>query len=418
MAFLGKRQASRIKASRAAELAPCRIHSTMAAVSGFLKKCLLAYGLGLLAAFLAAPHAANAQTRSPAGLDSADSLYKDAGDAYDRGDVVQAIALYQKLVAMRPEFVEARTNFGVALAHVGRYDDAIAQYREALKFDRKNPLVRLNLALAWYKQADFVRAADELTELRKDHPEGQQSLYLLADCDLRLGKNREAATLLQPAYEVNPEDRAIDYALGTALIRDGQVEKSEVIIDRILKRGDSPEVKLLMGAARLAGGDAKKAIPTIRNALDMNPDLPGGWSLYGQALQDGGEDDEARTAFRRALQSDPNDFDANLRLGAGLRHDGSYEEAAPYLDRALQLRPGSIPARYQVGALNLARGQLAPARRDLEQVERDSPDFQEVHVQLASLYARLGLAADSKRERAIILKLDEKSRAKGPQPNE
>lgn len=395
----------------------------MAAISGFLKKYLLAYSLGLLAAFLTAPHAANAQARSADGLDSADSLYadslyRDAGDAYDRGDVEQAITLYQKLVAMRPEFVEARTNFGVALAHVGRYDDAIAQYREALKYDRKNPLVRLNLALAWYKQSDFVRAADELTELRKDHPEGQQSLYLLADCDLRLGKNREAATLLQPAYEVNSEDRAIDYALGTALIRDGQVEKGEVIIDRILKSGDSPEVKLLMGAAQLAGGDPKKAVPTIRKALDMNPDLPGGWSLYGQALQDGGEDDRARTAFRRALQSDPNDFDANFRLGAVLRYDGSYEEAAPYLERALQLRPASIPARYQVGALNLERGQLAPARKDLEQVERDSPDFQEVHVQLASLYARLGLAADSRRERGIILKLNEKFRSKGPQPNE
>lgn len=390
----------------------------MTALGRFRRKCLLASGLGLLAAFWAAPHAAHAQARSADALDSADSLYKDAGEAFDRGDVEQAIALYQKLVEMRPESVEARTNLGVALAHVGRYDDAIAQYREALKYDPKNPVVRLNLALAWYKQADFAKAAEELTNLRKDHPEGQQSLYLLADCDLRLGKNREATTLLQPAHEANPEDRAIDYALGTALIRDGQVEKGGVIIDRILKSGDSPEVTLLMGAAQLAGGDPKKAISTIRKALDMNPDLPSGWSLYGQALQEGGEDEESRAAFQRALQSDANDFDANLRLGAVLRHDGSFEQAAPYLEHALQLRPGSIPARYQVGALNLARGKLALARKDLEQVERDSPDFQEVHVQLASLYARLGLAADSQRERGIILKLNEKSRVKGPQPNE
>lgn len=54
----------------------------------------------------------------------------------------------------------------------------------------------------------------------------------------------------------------------------------------------------------------------------------------------------------------------------------------------------------------------SPARKDLEQVEHDSPDFQELHVQLASLCARLGLAADSQRERGIILKLYEKSRAK------
>src|SRR6266403_5945264 len=144
----------------------------------------------LLAALLLASPMAWAQA-------SADSLYKNAGEAYDRGDLEHAISLYQKLIELQPESVEARTNLGVALAHVGRYDDAIAQYREALKYDRQNPVVRLNLALAWYKESDFLKAADELARLRNDHPEGQQSLYLLADCYLRLGKDREAIALLQ-----------------------------------------------------------------------------------------------------------------------------------------------------------------------------------------------------------------------------
>ena len=366
----------------------------------------------LLTAWLYASPLASAQVAS------ADSLYKDAGEAYDRGDLEHAISLYEQLVTLRPDSMEARTNYGVALAGVGRYREAIAQYREALKYDPKNAVVRLNLALAWYKQADFAQAADELRELRKDHPEGQQSLYLLADCYLRLGKNRDAVALLQPAYDANPDDRAIDYALGAALIRDGQVERGEVIIDRILKAGDSPAVNLLMGAAQMAGGDAQKAAATIRKALNGDATLPGGWSLYGQALQEDGKTGEAKTAFQRALQSDPNDFDALLHLGALLRHEGSFAEAAPHLERALELRPASIPARYQVGALNLALGNLDLARKDLERVERDSPEFQEVHVQLAALYARLHLTADSQRERELVLKLNEKARARGPQPNE
>lgn len=389
----------------------------MACLQESPKKYLLTWLFTLLSASLTAS-IAHSQTASVDSLSSAESLYRNAGEALDRGDVDQAIALYRKLVGMRPDSVEARTNYGVALAHVGRYEEAINQYHEALKYDRKNALVRLNLALAWYKRADFVQAADELIALRKDHPEGKQSLYLLADCDLRLGKNGEVVALLQPVYDANPDDRAVNYALGTALIRDGQIQKGELVIDRILKSGDSAEVTLLMGAAQLAGGDPKTAIATIGKALEMNPDLPSGWSLYGEALQDGGQEEKAKDAFRHALQSDPNDFDANFRLGAVLRHDGNVQGAFPYLERALQLRPGSVSALYQVGATNLAFGKLELARKNLEQVERESPDFPEVHAQLASLYARLGLAADSKRERDIILKLNEKSRAKGPQPNE
>src|SRR5215471_17230066 len=180
----------------------------MPALNRSIKTTIFLLGSSLLFASLSAPYLASAQAAS------ADSLYKDAGDAYDRGDFDRAIALYQKLVELQPQSVESRTNFGVALAHVGRYDDAIRQYQAALKYDSKNPVVWLNLALARYKQADFAKAADDLIELRKAHPEGQQSLYLLADCYLRLGKNREAVTLLQPAYDANPDERAIDYALG------------------------------------------------------------------------------------------------------------------------------------------------------------------------------------------------------------
>jgi len=363
----------------------------------------------LLAALLLASPMAWAQA-------SADSLYKNAGEAYDRGDLEHAISLYQKLIELQPESVEARTNLGVALAHVGRYDDAIAQYREALKYDRQNPVVRLNLALAWYKESDFLKAADELARLRNDHPEGQQSLYLLADCYLRLGKDREAIALLQPAYKANPDDRAIEYALGTALIREGRLDEGEIIIDRILKAGDSADVDLLMGAAQLAGGDPKKAASTIRKALNMDANLPGGWSLYGQALQECGEHETAKSAFENALRADANDFDANLRFGILLRRDGSSAEAGPYLERALRLRPSSIPARYQVGLLNTALGNLQLARKDLEQIARDSPDFQQVHVHLAALYARLGLTSDSQREREIVLKLNEKARENGPLP--
>src|SRR5882762_491600 len=352
-----------------------------------------------------------AQSSSP------DALYRDAMAADQQGNVQRAISLYEELIKLQPGSVEARTNLGVALAHVGRYGDAVAQYREALKRDPENAIVRLDLALAWYKQAEFEQAAHGLEELRRDHTDSQQTLYLLADCYLRLGRYREAVGLLRPAYEVNPDDRAVDYALGTALIRDGQIQAGEVIIDRILKSGEGADVTLLMGAAQLAGGEYKNAAATIHKALDLDASLPGAWSLYGRALLPAGKNEDAKTAFRRAIEADPNDFDANLHLGSMLRHDSSLEEAAPLLERALRLRPASMQARFQIGALNLVRGKLDTARKDLEQVEREVPDFQEVHVQLASLYARLNLKADSRREREIIVKLNEKAREKGPQPD-
>lgn len=326
------------------------------------------------------------------------------------GDVQEAIRLYEELIEIQPGSVEARTNLGVALARAGRYNDAVAQYDEALKYAPDNPSVLLDLALAWYKQAAFDKAAVQLERLRAKHSEQKQSLYLLADCYLRLGRNTDAVTLLQPAYNADPDDRAVNFALGTALIRAGQIDRGEVIIEQVAKTGSQNEVDLLTGAAQLAAHNSTAAESTIHKALESDPNLPGAWLLYARALLDSGDHEGARSAFLRALQADPNDFEANLYLGGMLRYDGNIADAAPYLQKAHMLRPGSVEAHFQMGLLNLARGRLQDALSDLQQVEQQSPGFKEVHVQLAALYARLHRIEDSEHERAAVVQLDEKSR--------
>jgi tetratricopeptide (TPR) repeat protein len=368
---------------------------------------LLAY---MFAALLVSSVPSAAQGQSP------EQLYREAVAADERGDISQAISLYEKLIKLQPDSVPVRADLAVALVHVGRYPEAVAQYQEALKRDPENPVVQLNLGLAWYKQADFEKAAAEFETLRRKNPTNQQSLYLLADCYLRLGRNSEASALLEPAFQADSGDRAVDYALGMALIRQGRIQEGQVVIDRILKDGNTPEANLLMGEAQLAAGDYKTATSTLRKALDLNPSLPEGWSLYGRALLESQDKDGAKTAFQRGLQVDANDFTCNLNLGALLRHDGNNAEAVPYLEHALRLRPRSPEARFQVGALNMAQGKLEQARKEFEQIEREWPDFLEVHVQLASVYSRMNLKQESQRERDIVLRFNEKARENKPSP--
>jgi tetratricopeptide (TPR) repeat protein len=379
--------------------------------------CQPAFSVKLIASCLVGAFAilglqAAGQVQSP------EILGRDADAAYDRGDVQQAIHLYQELLKVQPDSVAARTNLGVALAHIGDYSNAVAQYDEALKRAPDNEKILLDRALAYYKQAEFGAAAADLKRLRALHPENKQSIYLLADCYLRLGHNQDVIALLQPVYDADPNDRAVEFALGMGLIRAGQIEKGKAIINQLAMTANESEVDLLTGAAQLAARDNKAAVTSIRKALDATPNLPGAWSLYGQALQDDGDRAGAKTAFQKALQLDPSDFEANLYLGGMLRYDGNIEAAAPYIEKAQKLRPASLEARFQVALLKLARGRVEAALADFEQVEHQSPDFKEVHVQLASLYARLHRVKDSEREQAAILALDQKVRDQAaPQPH-
>jgi len=186
---------------------------------------------------------------------SAQALYDRAGEALDKGDAATAIQLYNELLQQRPESIEARINLGVALAHEGRYGEAEQEYRQVLSRDPQNEMARLNLALALYKRADFNGAHDEFEAVHKLHPANQQALYLLADCDLRLGKYKETIALVEPSYDSRPDDGALGYLLGTALIKDGQTEKGAAVIDQIMRNGNAALASVLTGAAQYGKGD-------------------------------------------------------------------------------------------------------------------------------------------------------------------
>lgn len=330
------------------------------------------------------------------------------------GDLESAIRAYRAYLARNPASTEARSNLGAVLARLGRYEQAISEYKIALRTAPKNPGVRSNLGLALYKADRFVEATQEFAAAHALAPSNKQIMLLLGDCYLRQGENRRVIDLLSAEYKSDLGDMAVAYLLGTALIRDNQVEPGQQIVDRILSLGDSAEARLLIGTTKMMAHDFAGALVDVTKAVELNPKLPSVHSYHGRALLQTGDSAGALAAFRRELEINSNDFDSNLNIGALLRQEQSYEEAKPYLVKALTLRPGDPAVRYQLAALDLAMGQVEDARKGLEELTRQEPRFLEAHVTLATVYYRLKRKSDADRERAIVQKLNEEIQAQQP----
>jgi len=330
---------------------------------------------------------------------------------HQSGDVEGAIREYRAYLLVRPDSPDVRSNLGAALASTGRYAEAIVEYQAALKRLPKEPRIWLNLALAFYKAGQISDAARELSTLHADDPANQQVILVLSDCWLREGENAKVIGLLSP-LDKKDGDLAIAYLLGTALLRDKQIDRGQQIIDRILRNGDSAEARLLLGMAKLEALEYPTAIADLQKAVELNPHLPDLYSYLGQAQMASGDMIAARAAFEKELQQNPNDFDSNLRLAVLLKQDGEYIRARELLARALRVRPGDPGALYQVGATDLAAGEMDRACATLEKVVKQAPQFLEAHVSLAQVYYRLKRKADGDRERAIVQKLKAEQDAK------
>ena len=227
-----------------------------------------------------------------------------------------------------------------------------------------------------------------------------------------MGQNKAVIDLLDRLQPTHGDDLGLIYMLGTALVRDGQVARGQVIIDKILKNGDSAEARLLLGTTELAVHQPQAALADLQKAIELDPQLVSAHSIYGRALMDAANPQEAQNAFRAELSINPNDFDANLYLGVLLKEEQRYPEALPYLQHALEVRPGDPGARYQIAALHLAEQDFSDARRELEALVKASPDFLEAHVSLATLDYRLKRKEEGDRERAIVTKLTAEKQAR------
>jgi tetratricopeptide (TPR) repeat protein len=297
-----------------------------------------------------------------------------------------------------------RANLGAALSTLGRYDEAIVQYRAVLA-KKDNAGLRLNLALAYYKKGALHEAVQQLDTLRSAQPGDARVATLLADCYARLGQDQQAIAVLKPVEAAHPDDLSVAWLLGSALIRTGRTRDGLDRVDRVARQGNQPEAYLLAGQTALKMNEFERARDYADAAARLNPRLPGLDSLRGTVLSYFGDTQGAIVALRKAVAADPNDFDAQVGLGAVLHTERDLDGAREHLQRALLLKPDSNLARYKWAQLERTEGHAEAAVKDFEKVVHDDPNWAQPHVELAALYFRLNRQEDGDRERAAFDRL-------------
>ena len=325
--------------------------------------------------------------------------------AQQHGDDALAVRKYGELLKRYPDAVEVRANMGAALAALGRYDEAIEQYRTVLA-KKENAGLRLNLGLAYYKKGALREAVQEFKALASSQPGDTRVATLLADCYGRLGQGEEAIAVLKPVEGAHPDDMAVEWLLGSALVRAGHPREGLERLDRVARQGSRPEAYLLAGQTALKMNEFERARDYADGALHLNPKLPGAETLRGTALSYLGDTQGAIAALRQAVSTDPDDFDAQVALGAVLHTERDLDGAREHLQRALRLKSDSNLARYEWARLERTEGQLETAVKDFEKVVHADPNWAQPHVELAALYFRLNRQADGDKERATFDRLN------------
>jgi serine/threonine-protein kinase len=266
----------------------------------------------------------------------------------------QAIRFAAVAVGLRPASAGAHFNLGAALKDNGQVEEAIAEFREALRLKRDYAEAHRNLGTALGEQGKTDEAIAECREairIKKDDSGAHNNLGVML---WKKGQLDAAIAECQEAIRISKTNAEAHNSLGVALLGKGRLAEAIAEFREALSlQKDFPEAHLNLGSALLVQGQLDQAIVEFRKALLLNKDLPMGHNNLGNALRGKGQLDEAIAEFREALRLKGDLADAHCSLGDALLRQGHFQQAVQELRLGREL--GSRNPQWPSAALSALR---------------------------------------------------------------
>ncbi len=197
------------------------------------------------------------------------------------GRLEEAMAEYEKALAINPGNVHAHQRLGFLLFHVKRqFKEGLAHTTEALRLDANDGCAHYDLGMALRYQDQLPSAIEHLQAAVRLLPDGFDRRYNAVDMQCSLGdalladgKLDEAATALKRAVALDQKNPRAHYLWALATAAQGLIDESSSHYQaaRALRPeiDTSPELHLLMSGNYAKAGRDKEALISARRALEL-----------------------------------------------------------------------------------------------------------------------------------------------------
>ena len=136
---------------------------------------------------------------------------------YDKDMYDEAIAEYKKAIKINPNYAEAHCVLGLVYAYKGgMFDEAIAEYKKAIEINPNYAEAHYNLGAVYRRKGMFDEAIAEYKKAIEINPNLAEAHDSLGLAYFRKGMYNEAIAEYKKAIEIDPEFAKTHYYLALA----------------------------------------------------------------------------------------------------------------------------------------------------------------------------------------------------------
>jgi len=138
-----------------------------------------------------------------------DSAYwSDLARMYDfLGDYHNAVETYTKFLELNPNDTNIKSNLGLSLSKVDRFDKAIKIFKELIETNPRTAIERYNLGLVYARMKKFSKALEYYVDALSRSKRSNQIIKSIVDAHHELGNYELAKAYLNVIVRRDPDDK-------------------------------------------------------------------------------------------------------------------------------------------------------------------------------------------------------------------
>ena len=286
-----------------------------------------------------------------------------------RGDYLTAVECYNKCTDILPGFPFLYCALGDTYRAMGRFEEALVEYKMARWIDPLYLYPYWGLVLTYEDMGDYEAAIEAYHKFISISPNNPILHSQLANLYIMKGENDKAVSYYQSAILLNPKDkRAPEIAQALGYLLQHVVENDDAAVASFLTAyvldNVNPDIYVGLGAAFYQKEDYDNALKVYRRAVELEPTNSKVHCNLGFLLWGLGDLTEAIKEYELAIKYEPGYAIAHNNLGVIYLDDlAQIQKATDCFKKALDYDPNYALAHYNYARCLSIKGEKVEAAK-------------------------------------------------------